>query len=44
MQDLLRTIKSLEDSGILLDGITETVKKIVNKKIINKKIVRQRGY
>ena len=44
MQDLLKTIKSLEDSGILLDAITETVKKIVNKKIINKKIVRQRGY
>ena len=26
MQDLLKTVKSLEDSGILLDGITETVK------------------
>ena len=26
MQGLLKTIKSLEDSGILLDGITETVK------------------
>ena len=26
MQDLLKTVKSLEDSGILLHGITETVK------------------
>ena len=26
MQDLLKTVKSLEDSGLLLDGITETVK------------------
>ena len=26
MQDLLKIVKSLEDSGILLDGITETVK------------------
>ena len=26
MQDLLKTVKSLEDSGILLDGITEAVK------------------
>ena len=25
MQDLLKIVKSLEDSGILLDGITETV-------------------
>ena len=27
MQDLLKIVKSLEDSGILLDGITETVKR-----------------
>ena len=27
MQDLLKIVKSLEDSGILLDGIIETVKK-----------------
>ena len=27
MQDLLKVVKSLEDSGLLLDGITETVKK-----------------
>ena len=26
MQDLLKILKSLKDSGILLDGITETVK------------------
>ena len=26
MQGLLKIVKSLEDSGILLDGITETVK------------------
>ena len=26
MQDLLKIVKSLEDSGLLLDGITETVK------------------
>ena len=26
MQDLLKIVKSLEDSGILLDGITETIK------------------
>ena len=26
MQDLLKIIKSLENSGILLDGITETIK------------------
>ena len=26
MQDLLKIVKSLEDSGLLLDGITEAVK------------------
>ena len=31
MQDLLKTVKSLEDSGILLDGITETVKNEVKE-------------
>ena len=31
MQDLLKIVKSLEDSGILLDGITETVKKEVKE-------------
>ena len=31
MQNLLRIVRSLEDSGILLGGITETVKNEVNK-------------
>ena len=31
MQDLLKIVKSLEDSGILLNGITETVKKEVKE-------------
>ena len=31
MQDLLKIVKSLEDSGILLDGITETIKNEVKK-------------
>ena len=31
MQDLLKKVKSLEDSGILLDGITETVKNEVKE-------------
>ena len=31
MQDLIKIINSLEDSGILLDGITETVKNEVKK-------------
>ena len=33
MNDIIKIIKSLEDSGLLIDGITETVKhKIKNKK------------
>ena len=32
MQDLLKIVKSLEDSGLLLDGITETVKNDVREK------------
>ena len=32
MQDLLKMVKSLEDSGILLNGITETVKSEVKEK------------
>ena len=32
MQDFLKVVKSLEDSGILLDGITETVKIEVKEK------------
>ena len=31
MQDLLKIFKSLEDSGILLNGITETVKNEVKE-------------
>ena len=31
MQNLLEMVKSLEDSGILLDGITETVKNEVKE-------------
>ena len=31
MQDLLKIVKSLEDSGILLDGISETVKNEVKE-------------
>ena len=31
MQDLLKIVKSLEDSGILLDAITETVKNEVKE-------------
>ena len=31
MQNLLKLVKSLEDSGILLDGITETVKNEVKE-------------
>ena len=35
MQDLLKIVKSLDDSGILLDGITETVKmKLKSKKVV----------
>ena len=31
MQDLLKIVKSLEDSGILLGGITETVRNEVKE-------------
>ena len=31
MQDLSKIVKSLEDSGILFDGITETVKNEVKE-------------
>ena len=34
MGDIVRIIKSLEDSGVLIDGITETIKhEIKNKKV-----------
>ena len=33
MNDIIKIIKSLEDSGVLIDGVTETVKhEIKNKK------------
>ena len=31
MQDLLKIVKLLEDSGLLLDGITETLKNAVKE-------------
>ena len=31
MQDLLKIVKSLEDSGLLLDGMTETVENEVKE-------------
>ena len=31
MQDLLKIVKSLEDSGLLLNGITETIKNEVKE-------------
>ena len=34
MNDIIKIIKSLEDSGVLIDGVTETVKpEIKNKKV-----------
>ena len=33
MDDIMKIIKSLEDSGVLIDGVTENVKhKIKNKR------------
>ena len=37
MQDLLKIVESLENSGILLNGITETKKK--KNKLKNKNVV-----
>ena len=35
MQDLLKMVQSIEDSGLLLDGTTETVKmKLKSKKVV----------
>ena len=31
MNDIIKIIKSLEDSGVLIDGITETVKGKIKK-------------
>ena len=34
MNDIIKTIKSLEDSDVLIDGVTETVKhEIKNKNV-----------
>ena len=34
MNDIIKIIKSLEDSGVLIDGVTETVKdEIKNKRV-----------
>ena len=32
MSDIIKIIKSLEDSGVLIDGVTETVKHEIKKK------------
>ena len=31
MNDIIKIIKSLEDSGVLIDGVTETVKHEIKK-------------
>ena len=31
MNDIIKIVKSLEDSGVLIDGITETVKHEIKK-------------
>ena len=31
MNDIIKTIRSLEDSGVLTDGVTETVKQEIKK-------------
>ena len=31
MNDIIKTLKSFEDSGVLIDGVTETVKHEINK-------------
>ena len=31
MNDIIKIIKSLEDSGVLIDGVTETVKQKIKK-------------
>ena len=34
MNDIIKILKSLEDSGVLIDGVTEAVKhEIKNKKV-----------
>ena len=33
MNDIIKNIKSLEDSGVLIDGVTETVRHKIRKRI-----------
>ena len=33
MNDIIKIIKSLKDSGVLIDGITETVNHEINKQV-----------
>ena len=33
MNDIIKVIKSLEDSGVLIDGVTETVKYEIKKQV-----------
>ena len=35
MNDIIKIIKSLEDSGLLIDGVTETVKDEIKNKIVD---------
>ena len=35
MNDIIKIIKSLEDSGVLIDGVTETVKDEIKNKIVD---------
>ena len=35
MNDIIRIIKSLQDSGVLIDGVTETVKDEIKKKKVD---------
>ena len=43
VQDLLKIVKSLEDSGILLNGITETVKNEVKEQNLSGRGVIRAG-
>ena len=35
MKDIIKIIKSLEDSGVLIDGVTETIKHKIKKKKVD---------
>ena len=35
MNNIIKIIKSLEDSGVLIDGVTETVKDEIENKIVD---------